>query len=87
MDMVLHPESNATWEAASAHALLNHDAFKFGAPGNPIYFGARARPPATWSFKTRSGGMGILQILAFEREEPRGVKIRYRMLEGAATEP
>jgi len=33
-----------------------------------------------WFFKTREGGMGILQVLGFEND-PRNVKIRYKLLE------
>ncbi len=36
--------------------------------------------PATFLFKTREGGMGILQIVGFT-ENPKGVKIRYKMLQ------
>ena len=38
--------------------------------------------PATYIFKTREGGMGILQITSFT-ENPKGVKIRYKMLQSA----
>jgi serine/threonine protein kinase len=34
--------------------------------------------PATWLFKTREGGSGILQITGFT-ENPRAVKLRYRL--------
>ena len=36
--------------------------------------------PKTFIFKTGSGGMGILQITGFT-ENPRGVKIRYKLVE------
>jgi hypothetical protein len=40
-----------------------------------------------WFFKTREGGMGILQITGFT-ENPRGVKIRYKLVqEGVMTKP
>jgi hypothetical protein len=81
MDIVLNPEANTIWEAAATNGALNHDAFKYGKPGNPVYLSAKGELPATWTFKTREGGLGIVQILGFEDEEPRGVKIRYRMME------
>jgi len=37
--------------------------------------------PATFFFKTREGGMGILQILELRDQPPRGVKIRYKMVQ------
>ncbi len=80
MDLVLNPEANTIWEAAETNGALKHDAFKYGKPGNPVYLSAKGELPATWTFKTREGGLGIVQILGFEDEEPRGVKIRYRML-------
>jgi hypothetical protein len=38
--------------------------------------------PATFLFKTREGGMGVLQIVGFtdEADGPRGVDIRYKMV-------
>ena len=43
--------------------------------------------PATWLFKTREGGMGLVQITGFA-ENPRAVKIRYKLVQKAApTQP
>ena len=43
----------------------------------------RGELPATYAFKTREGGMGILQIVGFTGK-PKGVKIRYKMVQSAA---
>lgn len=83
MDLMVNPEANAQWDDAATNGALNHDAFKFGKPGNPVYLSAKGDLPSTWTFKTREGGLGVVQILGFEDEEPRGVKIRYRMMEKA----
>jgi hypothetical protein len=40
--------------------------------------------PATWLFKTREGRSGILQITGFT-ENPRGVKIRYKLVQNENT--
>ena len=48
--------------------------------GKARMFGKGALP-ATYFFKTRDGGMGVLQILGFTVGDPRGVKIRYKMLQ------
>ncbi len=40
----------------------------------------------TFAFLTRSGGMGILQIMGIS-EMPRGVKIRYKLLQSTAKKP
>jgi serine/threonine protein kinase/WD40 repeat protein len=41
--------------------------------------------PDTFLFKTREGGRGVLQILAFT-DNPRGVKLRYKLVQGGATQ-
>jgi hypothetical protein len=54
----------------------------------PLSAGERARLfakgdlPTTYFFKTREGGIGVLQIVGFTEREPRGVKIRYKMAKG-----
>ena len=41
--------------------------------------------PATWTFKTREGGRGVFQILGSDQDEPKAVRIRYRMLGEGST--
>jgi serine/threonine protein kinase len=41
--------------------------------------------PPTWLFQTREGGMGILQITGFTNN-PRGVKIRYKLIQKTSSE-
>ena len=41
-----------------------------------------ASPPATFTFRTRQGGRGILQITAF-RDAPKGVVLRWKAVPGA----
>ena len=38
-----------------------------------------AQPPITFAFKTSSGGLGLLQITGYT-DNPRGVKIRYKLV-------
>jgi len=45
---------------------------------------AKGDLPATYWFKTGEGNMGVLQILGFTVGEPRGVRIRYKMLQDAS---
>ena len=42
--------------------------------------------PATFFFRTREGGMGILQILELRDQAPRGVRIRYKMVQSGGAE-
>lgn len=58
----------------------------FGPSGKARMF-AKGDLPATYWFKTGEGNMGVLQILGFTDGEPRGVKIRYKMLQERAKPP
>jgi hypothetical protein len=80
MDLLLNPEDVTAWDNAATNLALNNDEFKFDKPRNPVYFGATDPLPATWTFKTREGGRGIFQILGSDHDEPKAVRIRYRML-------
>ena len=42
--------------------------------------------PRTYGFTTRAGNMGLLQITGFS-DNPRGVKIRYKLVQYAAAQP
>ncbi len=46
----------------------------------PVTMRGTSGLPATFLFKTREGGMGILQIVGFSKK-PKGVKIRYKMVQ------
>jgi beta-lactamase regulating signal transducer with metallopeptidase domain len=58
--------------------------------GRPLLVDNPLRPmgnfPFTCLFKTREGGIGILQILGVT-DNPKGVKIRYKMVQQTLTEP
>ncbi len=84
IDMVVHPFSAEVqmWERMTARNLKEQEFWTFARPGFPVYFSAVGDLPATYAFKTREGGMGILQIVGFT-EDPPGVKIRYKMVQGA----
>jgi len=43
---------------------------------------AERKTPATWVFETREGGKGILQVL---EQTKAGVKLRYKLVQGGAT--
>ena len=51
-------------------------------PGGPLVNLLTLKQSAIWFFKTREGGMGIMQITGFT-ENPRGVKIRYKLVQSA----
>jgi serine/threonine protein kinase len=52
------------------------------------YLAGHTNEATTWLFKTREGGVGVLQITGFT-DNPRGVKLRYKLVQtqNVATEP
>ena len=80
-DLIAFPAPNEYWESKTPTSLLadRENAFKVSKPGNPVYLSTRGVVPATWTFRTREGGVGILQILGLT-DKPKGVKIRYKMV-------
>ncbi|MEN6625137.1 MAG: M56 family metallopeptidase [Candidatus Sumerlaeia bacterium] len=79
MELIVQPMPNSFWETASAESLSKSPVFEFGKPGDPVYLSARGELPVTYAFKTREGGVGIVQILEYVGPRPSGVKIRYKM--------
>jgi hypothetical protein len=81
MELIVQPMPNTFWETASGEGVANSPVFKYGKPGDPIYMSARGELPATYAFKTREGGTGIVQIIEFVGPRPSGVRIRYKMVQ------
>ncbi|MFA6564959.1 MAG: protein kinase [Verrucomicrobiia bacterium] len=77
-DMVAIPISNESWDPSDFR--LSQEALSFSKPGNPVYLSVTGKLPSTWLFKTREGGMGVLQITGFT-DNPHGVKIRYKLVQ------
>jgi|GEM_PF-3476857 len=77
--MIIAPMNNYYWDSVQAQFLATFDLWELGKPGSPAYMTAQGRLPVTYIFKTREGGIGILQIIGFN-DEPKGVNIRYKML-------
>ncbi len=89
IDMVVHPLPERVWETMNAKELAGQELWAFAKAGLPVYISVKGDLPATYVFKTREGGMGILQIVGFTDfpDDPPGVKIRYKMVQAAAEEP
>jgi len=75
------PVDNELWETATAERIVSSLASV--KPMHWNYLAGMTNEPTTWLFKTREGSMGILQITGFT-ENPRGVKIRYKLVQSAA---
>ena len=69
------------WDSLTSDA-LRLVMSKVKAPkGQPLHFQSAADGvPMTFGFRTREGGMGLLQIAGFT-DKPRGVKIRYKLIQ------
>jgi len=74
-DMVALAVENDRWNLSVAELKAT---LATGKPGTPQMIG-KGGLPATYLFKTREGGMGVLQIVGFS-DKPRGVSIRYKLV-------
>ncbi|MFN7140130.1 MAG: hypothetical protein ACK4UN_12415, partial [Limisphaerales bacterium] len=88
--MSVRPIPSQRWDALTPEDVLNDEVLASGSPTAPAYAGiqaafitAKGELPETYLFKTREGAMGVLQITGFAEEQPRGVKIRYKLVETA----
>jgi hypothetical protein len=84
-DFISLPVNALLWDSATAEtitSLVNQTRRIGKVTGLP----ASAKGlPATFVFKTREGGMGILQITGFT-DNPPGVKIRYKLVQNSAAD-
>jgi SecD-like export protein/PEGA domain-containing protein len=83
IDMIAVPIPSGRWQDLSPQDVA--EAVALGKPGRPIPISGKGDLPATYIFSTREGGMGSLQIVGFA-SEPRGVKIRYKMVQSVQHE-
>ena len=82
-DMVVQPVASELWDSVTAETILTREMLARAPAALRHPCPARVPLPVTYMFKTREGGLGILQIVGFA-ENPKGVKIRYRMVQAAA---
>ena len=82
-DAIVVPVGSESWQGITAGDL--GEAVSGRRTERRALMGAKRVLPATYLFRTREGGMGILQIVGFTEDAP-GVKIRYKMLQGAPLE-
>ncbi len=88
LDIIALAVDNKVWNLSGDAGLMadKRNAFAVSTPGNPVYLSAKGGVPATYKFQTREGGLGVLQIVGFT-DDPKGTKIRYKMLQTAASAP
>jgi hypothetical protein len=66
------------WDSATAQSVSAMVA-SLPSDSSVVPLPASGSLPATFSFKTREGGVGLLQITGFA-DNPRGVKVRYKLV-------
>ena len=75
-DMVAMPANNSRWDISTAEL---QQTLAIGKPGTPAMMSGKGELPQTYLFKTREGGMGVLQIVGFN-DKPWAVNVRYKLL-------
>jgi transcriptional regulator CtsR len=79
-EMEAIPIAAETWETISPKGLA--DALSIAKSGIRTVMSAKGKLPLTYTFKTREGGMGVVQILQMQyKKKPRFFRIRYKMLQ------
>ena len=79
LEMVVIPVASKLWDEDPLLGI--RDDLERGKPGTPAVMSALGNLPRTYVFKTREGGIGVLQVLEVRNDvRPRHIKIRYKML-------
>jgi uncharacterized protein (TIGR03067 family) len=85
-EMMVRPFPKQRWENAAPAEVYQDVSLQGGSAGSHTFLSAKGDLPETFIFRTREGARGILQITEFT-EEPRGVKIRYKLAAGEGRPP
>jgi hypothetical protein len=84
LGLKLKPLSNEDWDKLTPVQLVASLA-SIASNGLPkVKLSAGKNPPATYAFQTREGGIGLLQTFG-TTQDGNGVKIRYKLVQGGAT--
>jgi prepilin-type processing-associated H-X9-DG protein len=85
-DMAAIPIAAEAWKTISPKGLA--DDLSIAKGGTPAFMSAVGKLPVTYIFKTREGGMGVVQILEMQgNKKPRHFRIRYKMLQERVEKP
>lgn len=88
LDLICDPVPLDYWDKltqSNLNVFLQRHVDNYAFPGQAIggTTGTDVRQP-TYLFKTREGGIGLLQIIGLT-DDPRGVKVRYKLMQYTAT--
>ena len=84
MDMVVVPAVSNGWDQATAQNVMTNRHLNQGEPNKITAISPLTDETDVWYFLTREGSRGVLQILG-QSENPRGVKVRYKLVENLVT--
>ncbi len=79
LGMIFAPLENEDWDSLTPSGLTTRIHQRQFRP-NVLKPWKNAQLPSTFGFRTREGGTGILQLLAFESDRP-GATLRYKLIE------
>jgi hypothetical protein len=80
MDMAVAPTTSNRWDAITPSEGVTNWGLNQQEPKPITGISPVTNNTDTWFFRTREGGMGILQIVG-STDNPRGVKIRYKLVQ------
>jgi len=83
LDTAVFPAVKKSWDEITVNSIVEHfyNAQIMSIDRYPAEYN---KPfPSIWLFRTREGSMGVLQIAGFT-ENPRGVKIRYKLVQNSS---
>lgn len=86
-DMAILPAKSNDWERLEAKDVIENKQLNQIEANKITPMMPKEAPdkPATYLFRTRENGIGILQIVDFT-DNPKGVKIRYKIVQGTGSE-
>jgi RNA polymerase sigma factor (sigma-70 family) len=92
-NIVLAPYARDSFHTVGMDRLLRDPSLIWGQPAMPVFFGHPDHLPAVYAFKTRAGGVGLLQVDVVDQGVPpeppqvRQVKITYRLVQNWSAPP
>jgi hypothetical protein len=84
-DLLALPAEDGEWDTLTAADVFNSWPLSEIASETQTILHSTPEQSATWLFRTREGGKGLLRIIG-RSEDPPGVRIRYKLVRVSAAE-